>query len=72
MVVTKSSDESMRMMVLGFAKAIANLEMENGGSMKTAFAAAHACNKPTKWSMLKSDTRAVSAQEKDHSRSFPV
>jgi hypothetical protein len=28
MVVTKSSDESMWMRVLGFAKAVANLEME--------------------------------------------
>lgn len=31
MVVAESSDESMRMGVPGFAKAIASLEMENGG-----------------------------------------
>jgi hypothetical protein len=42
MMVTKSSDESVRMRVLGFAKVVANLEVENGGSMKTAFAATHA------------------------------
>jgi hypothetical protein len=42
MAIMKSSDESMRMRVLGFAKAVANLEMENSGSMKIAFAATHA------------------------------
>jgi hypothetical protein len=48
-MVTKSSDKSTRMRVLGFAKAVANLEMENDGSMKTAFAATqHSDNKPTK------------------------
>jgi hypothetical protein len=48
MVVAESSDESMRVRVLGFVKAIANLGMENGGGMKTAFAATRSCNKPTK------------------------
>jgi hypothetical protein len=48
MVVAESSDKSMRMRVLGFAEVIADLRMENGGGMKTAFAATRSCNKPTK------------------------
>jgi hypothetical protein len=48
MVVAESIDESMRMRVLGFAEVIADLRMENGGGMKTAFAATRLCNKPTK------------------------
>jgi hypothetical protein len=64
MMVTKSSDKSTRMRVLGFAKAVANLEMENDGSMKTAFAATqHSDNKPTKKSTLAIASNSVSAQK---------
>jgi hypothetical protein len=54
MVVAESSDESMRMRVLGFAKVIANLGMENGGGMKDGVRCDTLMQQADETSMLKS------------------
>jgi hypothetical protein len=77
MVFAESSDESMQMRVLGFAKAIANLEMENGGGVKSAFAAIRSLQQADKTGTLEGNMLGqsrpirVSAQEKAPPPEFP-
>jgi hypothetical protein len=78
MVVAESSDESMRMRVLGFAKVIANLGMENGGGMKDGVRCDTLMQQADKTGTLKSSmlgqivSNSVSAQGEGPSRSFPM